>query len=136
MYLLIDVFLLARCSGAEAVAHYGALFRMLDALRLFPAALLAVMTARMFHGRDVVFLRRISLGLLAFGVVVGATLFLAAPVVVPLAFGPAFAPAVPYLRILLLAYPLLALNYGLTAQLIGWNAQRAFAWVMLSALVN
>lgn len=135
LYFRIDVFLLARWSGPEAVAHYGAVFRMLDALRLFPAALLAVMTARMFQGRDFAFLRRLSVGLSVFGMVVGAALYVTAPVVVPLAFGAAFAPAVPYFRILAVAYPLLSLNYGLTTQLIGWDDQRAFAALTLAALL-
>ncbi|MEI6245059.1 MAG: polysaccharide biosynthesis C-terminal domain-containing protein, partial [Acidobacteriota bacterium] len=38
-------------------------------------------------------------------------------------------------RILLVAFPLLSLNYGLTTQLIGWNGQRAFALISTGALV-
>ena len=135
LYFRIDVFLLQHWSGAAAVAQYGAVFRLIDAMRLFPAALLAVVLPVMFRGRDVAFLWKLSLGLTAFGLVTAVVLYAAAPILVPLAFGEAYATATPLFRILLVAFPLLCLNYGLTTQLIGWNGQRAFAAIGGAAVV-
>lgn len=133
LYFRLDVFLLQHWSGATAVAQYGAVFRLIDAMRLFPAALLAVMLPRMFRGHNTSLLLKLSVGLTGFGVLASATLYALAPVAVPLAFGDAFTPAVPLFRILLAAFPLLCLNYGLTTQLIGWDGQRAFAWLNAGA---
>ncbi len=135
LYFRLDVFLLQHWSGTTAVAQYGAVFRLIDAMRLFPAALLAVMLPRMFRGRNTALLLKLSAGLTGFGVVASATLYALAPWAVPLAFGDAYAPAVPLFRILLMAFPLLCLNYGLTTQLIGWDGQRAFAWLNAGAFV-
>ena len=135
LYFRADVFLLQHWSGAEAVARYGAVFRLVDAMRLVPAAILAVVLPVMFRGRNTAFLQKLSAGLLAFGLVTSVALYAAAPIVVPLAFGAAYAPATPLFRILLVAFPLLALNYGLTSQLIGWNRQRAFALINGGAFV-
>jgi O-antigen/teichoic acid export membrane protein len=135
LYFRIDVFLLQHWSGPEAVAHYGAVFRLVDAMRLFPAAMLAVVLPVMFRGRNTAFLWKLSAGLVAFGVATSLALYAAAPIAVPLAFGAAYAPATPLFRILLVAFPLLALNYGLTTQLIGWNRQREFALISAGAFV-
>jgi O-antigen/teichoic acid export membrane protein len=53
---------------------------------------------------------------------------------IPLFYGPRYAPAVPAFRILVLSFPLLSLNYALTHQLIGWDGQRAYAALGGSAL--
>lgn len=135
LYFRADVFLLQHWSGAEAVARYGAVFRLVDAMRLVPAAILAVVLPVMFRGRNTAFLLKLSAGLVAFGVGTSLVLYAAAPIVVPLAFGMTYAPATPLFRILLVAFPLLALNYGLTTQLIGWNRQREFALINGGAFV-
>jgi O-antigen/teichoic acid export membrane protein len=134
LYFRVDVFLLDHWTGPEAVAQYGAVFRLMDALRILPAALLAVMLPQMFRGRDTALLFKISAGLTAFGVASAIAIYAAAPIVVTLAFGPTYAPAVPLFRILAVAVPLLMLNYGLTTQLIGWDGQRAFAVINAWAL--
>jgi O-antigen/teichoic acid export membrane protein len=46
---------------------------------------------------------------------------------VPLIYGAPYAAAVPAFRLLLLSFPLLALNYALTHQLVAWDGQRAYA---------
>ena len=135
LYFRVDLFMLQHWATAEAVAQYGAVFRLIDAMRLFPGALLAVVLPRMFRGRDSDFLRTLSLVMLAFGTVSMVVGYALAPFGVPLAFGAAFAPAAPLFRILTFAFPLLCLNYGLTTQLIGWNGQRAFAWITAVAFV-
>ena len=135
LYFRVDIFLLQRWAPAEDVAQYGAVFRLIDALRLFPAALLAVALPAMFRGRDTRFLIKLSVGLTVFGMVASVVLDRAAPFIVPLAFGDAYVPAVSLFRILLIAFPLLALNYGLTTQLIGWNGQSAFAVINATGLI-
>ena len=127
LYFRVDLFLLQHWATAEAVAQYSAVFKLIDAMRLFPGALLAVVMPRMFRGRDGHFLWKLSLLLTAFGALSMVVGYLLAPIGVPLAFGAAFAGAVPLFRILTFAFPLLCLNYGLTTQLIGWRGQRAFA---------
>ena len=54
--------------------------------------------------------------------------------VVPAIYGAPYADAVQPFRTLLLALPLMALNYALTQQLIGWHGQRAYATVCAGAL--
>ena len=54
---------------------------------------------------------------------------------VPAIYGAPYAGAVPAFRILLAAFPLMALNYALTQQLIGWNGHRAWAVMCATALV-
>ncbi len=135
LYFRVDVFLLERLSGLDAVAHYSAVFRLVDALRLFPAAVLTVLLPRVFLGSDTRLALRLSAGLFVFGAATAAILAWIAPAIVGLAYGPGYAAAVPAFRVLLLSYPLLALNYGLTHQLIGWDGQRAYAAMCAVALV-
>ena len=47
LYFRLDVFLLEAWQGTETVGLYNSVFRVVDALRLFPAALLAVMLPRL-----------------------------------------------------------------------------------------
>ena len=63
LYFRVDVFLLEQWSGLEAVAHYSAVFRLVDAMRLMPAAVLAVVLPRLFGARDPEFARRLAGGL-------------------------------------------------------------------------
>jgi O-antigen/teichoic acid export membrane protein len=61
-------------------------------------------------------------------------LWLTASWVVPAIYGAPYVDAVPPFRTLLLALPLMALNYAITQQLIGWHGQRAYAAVCAGAL--
>lgn len=135
LYFRIDVFLLEQWSGLDAVARYSAVFRLVDAMRLIPAAVLTVVLPRLFGARDPQFARQLAGGLTTFAVVVTAVAWPLAPWLVNLAYGPAYAEAAPILRILLLSLPLLTLNYSLTHQLIGWNQSRAYALCCFVALV-
>jgi len=65
----------------------------------------------------------------------GVVLASVATWLVPALYGQAYAAAVPAFRVLLLAFPLMSLNYALTQQLIGWNGQRTFAALSAVALV-
>lgn len=136
LYFRIDIFLLEQWSGLDSVAHYSAVFRLVDAMRLLPAAVLTVVLPRLFAARDADFARRLALGLTLFAVAVTLIAWPLADWLVALAYGPAYAPAVPILRILLLSFPLLTLNYSLTHQLIGWDHPRAYAMCCAAALAG
>ena len=49
LYFRIDVFLVEAWQGTTAVALYNAVFRLVEALRLFPAAVLAVALPVLFQ---------------------------------------------------------------------------------------
>jgi O-antigen/teichoic acid export membrane protein len=134
LYFRVDLFLVEHWRGLTEVARYNAVFRLVDALRLFPAAVLAVLLPAVFQRRDVAFTRRLGAGLTTFGVLVAAAGLAGSSTIVRVAYGAAYADAAPMLRVLLLAFPLLCLNYGLTHQLIGWGAQRAYAVICAAAL--
>jgi O-antigen/teichoic acid export membrane protein len=134
LYFRIDVFLLEAWQGTETVGLYNAAFRVVEALRLFPAALLAVMLPRLVRAASPRPLVRMSSALTSFGILVAAALWLSADFLVPALYGPAFADAVPALQVLALAFPLMSLNYALTYQLIAWNGHRSYAALCLAAL--
>jgi len=128
------VFLLGLWSTVDVVAHYNAVFRLVEALRLFPAAVLAVLLPAIFRRTDTAFVWRLSAGLTAFGLAVAVSLYPIAAELVAVAYGPRYAAAVPALRVLLLTFPLFSLNYGLTHHVLGWNGQRIYAVMCAAAL--
>jgi O-antigen/teichoic acid export membrane protein len=137
LYFRIDVLLVQRWSGTESVALYNAVFRLVEALRLFPAAVVAVMLPELCRAPDPRPLIRVALPLTAAAIAAAAMLWAGADSLIALVYGARYASAVPVFRILLLAFPLLALNLALTHQLVGWNGQRAYATVCaLALLVN
>ena len=127
LYFRIDVFLVEWWRGTEAVAWYNAVFRLIEALRLFPAAVLAVMLPDLVRARDRGPLLRIAAGVTLFAIAVSVAVWLTADILIPLVYGRAYAPAVPAFRILALTFPLLSLNYALTHQLVAWGGQRTYA---------
>jgi O-antigen/teichoic acid export membrane protein len=134
LYFRVDVFLVQLWVGTEAVAAYNAVYRLIDALRLFPAAVLAVALPVLCRAGDFRPLAYVSAAVTGGAIVAAAILWIASDRVVTLAFGPAYRGAVPAFRVLVLALPLLSLNFALTHQLVGWNQQRAFALVCAAAL--
>ena len=134
LYFRIDVFLVQLWAGTEAVASYNAVFRLVEALRLFPAAVLAVVLPSLVRAGDLRPLRRVAVPLTAFAVAVTAALWIAAGWLIPLVYGARYAPAAPAFRVLLLSFPLLSLNYALTHQLVSWDGQRAYAGLCAIAL--
>jgi O-antigen/teichoic acid export membrane protein len=135
LYFRIDVFLLELWKGLEAVAAYNAVFRLVEALRLFPAAVLAVMLPALCRASNMKPLSMVALAVTGFAVAVSAVLWVLSEQIVPLVFGQPYAAAAPAFRILLLSFPLMSLNYALTHQLVGWNGQRAYALIAGTALV-
>ena len=135
LYFRIDVFLVDLWKGIEAVAAYNAVFRLVEALRLFPAAVLAVMLPALCRASNMKPLSMVALAVTGFAVAVSAILWTLAGQIVPLVYGQQYATAAPAFRILLLSFPLMSLNYALTHQLVGWNGQRAYAMIAGAALV-
>jgi O-antigen/teichoic acid export membrane protein len=135
LYFRVDIFLLEAWQGTQTVALYNAVFRLIEALRLFPAALLAVALPALVRSSDSRSLRRLSAGLMAFGVAMALAVWSSAGWLVPLLYGTAYEAAVPALRILAWSFPLMALNYALTHQLLAWDLHRAYAALCLAALV-
>ncbi len=134
LYFRIDVLLVELWAGTEAVARYNAVFRLIDALRLFPAAVMAVALPTLCTAGTLGMLARVSAGVTAFAIVVAACLWATAGWVVPTLFGNHYAGAAPAFRILALTFPLLSLNLALTHQLVGWQRQRAYAAICATAL--
>jgi O-antigen/teichoic acid export membrane protein len=134
LYFRIDVFLVQLWSGTEAVALYNAVFRLVEALRLFPAAVLAVALPSLARAGDLRPLARVAIPVTGFAVAVTAVLWLAAGWLIPFLYGAAYTAAVPTFRVLLLSFPLLSLNYALTHQLVGWDGQRLYALLCAAAL--
>ena len=134
LYFRIDVFLIDFWSGTQAVGLYNAVFRLVEALRLFPAAVLAVALPALCRATTARPLVRVSGAVTAFSAAVTLALWAGAGSLVPFLYGAAYADAVPAFRVLLLAFPLMSLNYALTHQLIGWNRHGAYAGLCAAAL--
>jgi len=135
LYFRIDIFLLQWWSGTTPVALYNAVFRLVDALRLFPAAVLAVTLPSLVRARDRDPLTRVSLAVTAFAIACTLVLWAIAPWIVSLLYGEEYIAAVPAFRILMLSFPLLSVNYALTHQLIGWGRERLYAAICGVALI-
>ena len=135
LYFRIDLFLIQAWKGTESVALYNAVFRLVEALRLFPAAVLAVALPSLCRADSVRPLARVSIAVTAFAVAATLAASATAGWTIPFLYGAPFAAAVPAFRVLILAFPLLSLNYALTHQLIGWDGQRAYAALCAFALL-
>jgi len=120
--------------GTAAVALYSAVFRLVEALRLFPAAVLAVALPAMFTASSRRLSVRLAVGLTAGGVIVAAAAAASADWIVWTLYGESFVDAAPALRILMLAFPLMCLNYVWTQQLIGWHRHGIWAASCAAAL--
>lgn len=135
LYFRIDIFLLQWWSGTTPVALYNAVFRLVDALRLFPAAVLAVTLPSLVTARDRAPLRRVSLSVIGFAIACTVLLWAIAPWIVSWLYGNDYIAAVPAFRILMLSFPLLSVNYALTHQLVGWGRERLYAAICAVALI-
>lgn len=126
-----DVTLVALMAGNVQAGYFGVPSRMANLLNLVPNALSASMLPRMASaGSDREALRQ---ALRLIGAVFVLTccsslvVFLAAPTIVPLAFGTAYEPAVEPLRIYLLGAAIMSLNGPVAAILQANNLQSAVA---------
>jgi O-antigen/teichoic acid export membrane protein len=136
IYFRCDVYFVNYWHGFDTVGLYNAVFRLVEAVRLFPAAVLAVAFPDLVGaatGRPVT---RLAVLLVSVGALAAAVTIAAAPGLVHLAYGPAYAAAAAPLKVLALALPLLFLNYALTHQVIAWDGQRKYLAVTLAGLVT
>jgi O-antigen/teichoic acid export membrane protein len=134
LYFRVDVFLLERWTGTGAVALYSAVFRLIDALRLFPAAVLAVALPALCRARDMHLVLRLSAHLTSAATGAAIVLWISAGWLIPALYGEPYRDAVLPFRVLLLSLPLMAVNYALTQQLIGWHRHNAYAAACGAAL--
>jgi O-antigen/teichoic acid export membrane protein len=79
LYFRCDVYFIERLHGIETVGVYNAAFRIVDALRLFPAAALAVAYPWLCAATDERPVRRLSMWLLAAAALAGMAVFVSAP---------------------------------------------------------
>jgi O-antigen/teichoic acid export membrane protein len=136
LYFRIDVYFIERWHGLEAVGGYNAVFRLIEATRLIPAAVMAVTFPLLVQATDTRLVQRI-------GGAVGGVGFALAPIgvigssfIVTTVYGEPFLYAAPAFAILSLALPLFFLNYALTHQVIGWDGQRAYLLITTLALIG
>jgi len=134
IYFRCDVYFVEWWHGLETVGVYNAAFRIVEALRLFPAAVLAVAFPFLCRARDAAPVRQLGTWLLVGGSVLTVALVAIAPGLLDLLYGPRFVPGGAALRVLALALPLFFVNYALTHQVIAWHGQQAYLVITLTAL--
>jgi len=136
LYFRIDVYFVERWLGLEAVGGYNAVFRLVEAMRLLPAAVMAVTFPLLVQSTDIRLVQRIGGGLAIAGAALALVCALGATAIVPLVYGPSYLYTAPAFAILSLALPLFYLNYALTHQVIGWDGQRAYLLIATIALAG
>jgi O-antigen/teichoic acid export membrane protein len=136
LYFRIDVYFVERWQGLEAVGGYNAVFRLVEAMRLLPAAVMAVTFPMLVQATDTRLVQRIGAALTIAGIVLAVVCAFGASAIVPLVYGRAYLYAAPAFAILALALPLFFLNYALTHQVIGWDGQRAYLVIAVVALAG
>jgi O-antigen/teichoic acid export membrane protein len=136
LYFRIDVYFIQQWHGFQPVGGYHAAFRLVEALRLLPAAVMAVMFPLLVQARDTGLVRRVGGTLAIAGGALALVCAAAAPAIMPLVYGAHYAYAVPAFAVLSLALPLFFLNYALTHQVIGWDAHREYLAIVTMALAG
>lgn len=136
VYFRCDVYFVERWHGLETVGLYNAAFRIVEALRLIPAAAMAVMFPVFCTTRTWQPARSVLAALVPIGVIGAAAIALSAPAILELAYGSRFAVAAPALTVLAAALPFFFVNYVLTHQVIAWDGQRAYLGVTAAALAT
>ena len=136
LYFRIDVYFIQQFHGFQPVGGYNAAFRLVEGLRLLPAAVMAVTFPLLVQTRDTELVRKIGGGLGLAGLVLAAMCAAAAPLIIPFIYGEFYAYAAPAFAVLSLALPLFFLNYALTHQVIGWDGQRAYLAIVVLALIG
>ena len=135
VYFRIDLLFLEWFRDTSAVGRYTAVFRLVDAARLFPAAVLAVLFPSLCRSRSrsLATVLVAGLGLVA---IVG-TLFLRfrPRELILFLYAEPYASAGPALSILALALPPLFVNLVLTHQLIAWRRPLSYMWACVVVLI-
>ena len=136
LYFRCDVYFIEHWHGFQPVGGYNAVFRLVEGLRLVPAAVMTVMFPVLVQSTDHDRVKRIGGVLALVGVALALVCGLGASVIVPTIYGDGFAYAAPAFSILALALPLFFLNYALTHQVIGWDGQAAYLVIAAIALAG
>ena len=127
LYFRADLFFIEAWRGSESVAHYNAVFKLIDALRLLPAAVMAVLFPSLCRPGATRLLLVSVFGVLAAGLLLTGAGAWQATSIIELCYGRSYLVATRAFQILLFSLPLLFVNFILTHRLIGMNRQRAFA---------
>ena len=135
LYFRCDVYFIQQWHGFQPVGGYNAAFRLVEALRLLPAAVLAVTFPMLVTASDTQLVRRIGVVLTIVGAVFAVVCALGGNIIMPLIYGDTYAYAAPAFSILALALPLFFLNYALTHQVIGWDGQISYLLIATLALI-
>jgi O-antigen/teichoic acid export membrane protein len=135
LYFRIDVYFLERYYDLSVVGYYNAAYRLVDAVRLFPAAGLAVAYPALCAATSLAALKRISLILAAGAMLIASSIYATAPALLVFVYGAAFGTAASALQALALSIPFFFVNYALTYQLIAWDRQNAYLAVAATALM-
>jgi O-antigen/teichoic acid export membrane protein len=136
LYFRIDVYFIQQWHGFQPVGGYNAVFRLVEALRLLPAAVMAVTFPMLVQTSDMQLVRTIGGRLAVAGLALAAVCALGATLIVTMIYGESYAYAAPAFAVLSLALPLFFLNYALTHQVIGWDGQRAYLAIVTLALAG
>jgi len=135
LYFRCDVFFIERWHGLETVGVYNAAFRIVEALRLFPAAVLAVSFPSLCTAEDLGLLRALLTPLVAIAIAIAAAVYVLAPFVLDVLYGARFVDGAAALATLALALPFFFGNYALTHQVIAWDGQAEYLAIVSAALV-
>jgi O-antigen/teichoic acid export membrane protein len=136
LYFRCDVYFLQYWRGLESVGMYNAVFRLVEAMRLLPAAVLAVVFPDLVRATSTRPMKRVAVLLGGAGALAMAFTFTAAEGIVYLTYGARYHAATDALRVLSLSLPLFFVNYALTHQVIGWDGQRRYLAITCAALVS
>ncbi len=134
LYFRIDLFFIERWHGLEPVGAYNAVFRLIEAMRLLPAAVMAVTFPLLVQTTDTRLVQKIGGSLAIAGAGLAALCIAASSWIVTAVYGVPYGYAAPAFAVLSLALPLFFLNYALTHQVIGWDGQRAYLRIAALAL--
>ena len=135
LYFRCDVFFIERWHGLDAAGTYNAAFRIVEALRVFPAAVLAVSFPALCTAKDAGLLRTLLTPLVASATALAAVVYFSASFTLAFLYGARFIEAAPALATLAFALPLFFANYALTHQVIAWDGQHEYLAVVTAALI-
>jgi O-antigen/teichoic acid export membrane protein len=139
LYFKGDIIILKVFSTDAEIGAYSAAYKVFEGLMVVPAVVLAATFTPLARAKaDPDRQRRWEAGLvgvlLALGLLVGGVVYLEAPRIIAIVGRGGFGRAIPSLRVLAAAIPILFLNFGLTHFLIARDLERrnlVFAAIML-----
>ena len=145
LYFRTDSVMLEAIQGEVVAGQYGLAFRILEALILLPAIIVAAFLPRLSNlfgaQQQDAFGRLMKRGVgsvTALSIVITLALFVAAPFVITLMDpDPASAPAIGALQVLIWTFPFACVNYLLSTALTATDDQKALAWMLgIAAVFN